>query len=96
LSIQFGIIGNRYNVISSLCRDPQARMVLNDLPTDYVKCLIGAKQGDCLSPTLFSIFVNDLSVALIESEVGIKIEDDQPMESHQISNKITIFYMQMI
>ena len=61
LSNKFGITGRMYKAISSLYRDPRARIILNDIPTDYFQCLIGTKQGDCHSPTLFSMFVNDLS-----------------------------------
>ena len=41
------------------------------------RCLIGTKKGDCLSPTLFSMFVNDLSEELSSSGVGVIINDEE-------------------
>ena len=72
---KFGIVGKMYNALSSLYLDPKARVILNDIPTDYFQCLIGCKQGCCLSPTLFSIFANDLSTELKKSGVGIVMQD---------------------
>ena len=37
---------------------------------------MGVKQGDCLSPTLFSIFLNSLAEELLSSGVGLKLEND--------------------
>ena len=31
------------------------------------------KQGDCLKPTLFAIFINDLASAIKESELGMNL-----------------------
>ena len=36
--------------------------------TDYFECPLDLKQGDMLSPTLFSFFVHNLTVELQESE----------------------------
>ena len=60
-----------YNAIRAMYRDPKARVILNDLPTDYFRCSIGTKQGDSLSPTLFSMFVNDLFQELSDCGVGV-------------------------
>ena len=32
---------------------------MNEYSTDYFDCLIGVKQGDCISATLFAIFINN-------------------------------------
>jgi hypothetical protein len=66
-----------YNAISSLYWDPQARIVLNDIPTDYFKCILGTKQGDCLSRALFSIFISDLSVELKQSGINLDLGDSK-------------------
>ena len=62
-----GINGNMYNAISSLNSNPRSRVVFNDHKTDYFDCPIGVKQGDCLSPTLFAIFINDLASEIKET-----------------------------
>ena len=35
--------------------------------TDYVNCKRGFKQGDVCSPVLFSLFINDLALEIIEN-----------------------------
>ena len=69
-----GIVGNIYRAISSLYSNPKSRIILQDYSTDYFDCPIGVKQGDCLSPTLFSIFINDLAIEIKNSNIGIKLE----------------------
>ena len=55
---EIGIVGNMYRAISSLYSNPRSRVILNEYETDFFQCPIGVKQGDCLSPTLFAIFIN--------------------------------------
>ena len=73
---QIGINGRMYKAISSLYANPKSRIILNDFETDYFECPIGVKQGDCLSPTLFAIFINDLASEIKESKIGIEINLD--------------------
>ena len=69
-----GVTGNMYAAISSLYSNPRSRIILQDYCTDYFDCPIGVKQGDCLSPTLFSIFINDLAWEIKDSNIGVNIE----------------------
>ena len=69
-----GVTGFMYKAISSLYSNPRSRIILQDYNTDYFDCPIGVKQGDCLSPTLFSIFINDLSFEIKNSNIGINID----------------------
>ena len=68
-----GIKGNMYKAISSLYSNPRSRIILQDHSTDYFDCPMGIKQGDCLSPTLFSIFINDLAEEIKNSAIGVKL-----------------------
>ena len=65
-----------YQAISSLYSNPRSRVILNEYETDYFDCPIGVKQGDCLSPTLFAIFINDLASEIKEANIGIDLNVD--------------------
>ena len=73
---QIGITGNIYRAISSLYSNPQSRVILNDNETSYFDCPVGVKQGDCLSPTLFAIFINDLAVEVKNTNIGVILDDN--------------------
>ena len=78
LSSQFGIVGKIYKTLFSLYSNPVTRIILTSAKesyaTDYFECPLGVKQGDVLSPTLFSMFVHNLTVELEQSGVGISLE----------------------
>jgi hypothetical protein len=74
---QIGICGPMYNAIASLYSNPRSRIILNEQRTDYFDCPIGVKQGDCLSPTLFAIFINDLANEIKQSDIGVKLNTEQ-------------------
>ena len=73
---EIGICGHMYKAISSLYSNPKSRVILNEEKTDYFDCPIGVKQGDCLSPTLFTIFINDLALELKQSGIGVEISTE--------------------
>ena len=64
-----------YNAISSMYSNPRARVILNEYETEYFDCPVGVKQGDCLSPTLFAIFINDLAREIKDSNIGVILEE---------------------
>ena len=70
---QIGIVGNMYNALSSMYRDPKSRIILQGIPTDYFSCTVGLKQGAKESPTIFSVFINDLALELKDAGVGVHI-----------------------
>ena len=70
---KIGINGKMYQAIAALYSNPRSRVVLNDHETEYFECPIGVKQGDCLSPTLFAIFINDLASEIKDSNIGIDL-----------------------
>ena len=74
--LKIGVSGHMYNAISALYSNPRSRISLNEHKTEYFHCPIGVKQGDCLSPTLFAIFINDLAKEIKESGIGIQIEEN--------------------
>ena len=44
--------------------------------TNYFDCPIGVKKANCLSPTLFAIFINDLANEIKNAGVGVPINVD--------------------
>ena len=63
-----------YTAISSLYSNPKSGVMLQDYETEYFDCPIGDKQGNCLSPTLFAIFINDLANEIKDAGVGVSID----------------------
>ena len=71
-----GVTRNIYRAIVSLYSNPTSRVVLNDMETEYFSCPLGVKQGDCLSPTLFAVYINDLANEIKNAGLGIPIGDE--------------------
>ena len=68
-----GIQGNIYFAIKSLYQRTKARVQVNDKLTDWFATYSGVRQGDSMSPTLFSIFLNSLSKDLGQFNSGISV-----------------------
>ena len=54
--------------------NPKACIRLNNKYTDWFDTPVGVKQGDTLSPTLFSIFINNLAIEVNNKRCGITID----------------------
>ena len=63
----------------------------SSMKTDYFDCPLGVKQGDILSPTLFSIFVNSLTTDLRNSDIGVNL--DLPPSQDSSVNKIIVNHL---
>ena len=71
---QFGISGKLYGAIKSLYSFSEACIKINNYKTDYFPLTCGVKQGDNLSPTLFSMFLNDLATGIKELNLGVDVD----------------------
>jgi hypothetical protein len=60
-----GIQGKLFRCIKNMYNNVKARVRCGAKLTDYVNCTAGVKQGDVCSPILFSLFINELSVEVI-------------------------------
>ena len=65
------------NIIRSMYEDTRAVYVLGDLETDWVKSERGVRQGCILSPTLFSLYTEELAARLRRMNVGVNVGRDK-------------------
>ena len=73
----YGIDGNFYTVLKKLNHDTLSCVRLQNKFTDWFQVNAGVRQGDTLSPTLFSLFINDLAKSLKELNLGVHLNDLQ-------------------
>ncbi len=65
-----------YNAIRTIYYESTCAVRVNDCMTDWFKAEQGVKQGDNLSPLLFSVYVNSLIGDLKSAEVGVSVGTD--------------------
>ena len=73
---EIGVIGKFYDAIKSMYNNPKSRILLNEYETNYFDCKMGVKQGDSISPTLFSIFINDLAKEIKNAKIGLNLNEN--------------------
>ncbi len=68
-----GIQGKSWRLIKEIYRNVQNNVLFGDIESNVFEQEYGVKQGCVLSPTLFSILMNDLVQMLNESNIGYEI-----------------------
>ena len=58
--------GKMYKVILNMYKNIKSRVVFDKQVSDYLPCTTGVRQGENLSPLLFSLYINDLTFLLIK------------------------------
>jgi hypothetical protein len=75
--LQFnGIRGKMYSAIKSVLENQIYAVKVNDKKTDWFNSEVGVRQGDPISPSLFSLFINDLAIELNDMNLGVQIGDE--------------------
>ena len=69
--------GKLYNSIKSIYSSSTSCIRINNKLTDWFDCKNGVKQGDNLSPTLFSVFVNDLVCEINAMDLGVNLDGEK-------------------
>ena len=69
--LQSGIEGDIYYTIKSRYENTISSVLLNKKQTDWFDTKLGVRQGDTISPTLFSIFINDLATGIKSLNRGV-------------------------
>ena len=65
--IKNGVRGKLYNCVRSMYDTVKARVRCGVNLTEYIICTRGVKQGDVCSPVLFSLFINELALEIINN-----------------------------
>ena len=58
--IRLGVRGKMLNIIKSIYSSVKSRVKHDNTLSEPFTCNIGVRQGECLSPFLFAMYVNDL------------------------------------
>ena len=58
--IKLGIRGNILNIIRSMYETVKSNVRFKNQLSEEFACMLGVRQGECLSSFLFSMFINDL------------------------------------
>ncbi len=69
--------GKRYKAIKTLYTNTSSAIKLNMYQTEWFVFTSGVRQGDILSITLFSVFINDLAHEIKSMNIGISIDNIQ-------------------
>lgn len=81
--VRSGINGKVLNVIQSMYQNIKSCVFVNGKKSDFFESGIGLRQGENLSPVLFSLYVNDLESYLMQQnvtpiEMKLRSIDDEP------------------
>ncbi len=74
---QLGYGGKILRILQALYKDLTAIVTLDDITSEPVRMSQGLKQGCCLSPLLFAIYISDLGKQLEQSGKGYEIDGIQ-------------------
>ena len=65
--VNLGLRGNILNIIKSMYTSVKSRVKYSNILGNEFQCSLGVRQGECLSPLLFSLYLNDIEEQFINS-----------------------------
>ena len=71
LLYRYNIDGHMYDTIKAMYTNLYSCVRLNQMYTQWFDVTLGVRQGDTLSPTLFSLYINDLAAGIKSLNCGI-------------------------
>ncbi len=74
--LEYGVDGHLYNAIKSIYSNASCSVRINGVMSEWFESNQGVKQGDNLSPNLFSIYLNPLIAEMKASGIGVNIDND--------------------
>ena len=72
--IKAGVNGKILTIIRSMYNCVKTKVFSNGVMSDPFYCSLGVCQGECLSPFLFSLYINDLEECLNVPGAGVTVE----------------------
>lgn len=64
-----GINGKCFRYIKNMYMGIKSLVKLNGISSNFFECNVGVRQGENLSPFLFSLYINDLENFLLENNI---------------------------
>ena len=58
--IKLGTGGKILHIIMSMYKHVKSNVKLHNVASEGFECMLGVRQGECLSPFLFAMYLNDL------------------------------------
>ena len=89
--IKEGINGKVFNVIFNMYKNIQSCVLVNRKKSDFFGSFQGVRQGENLSPVLFSLFLNDLEQFLLQNDNNYL--NTQLNESDKLTDYITLLVL---
>ena len=74
---KLGMCEKIVNIIRSMYVDTRAKYRMGEIETDWVLSERGVRQGCVLSPTLFSLYTEELAVRIRGTNAGVKVGDEK-------------------
>ena len=63
--LNIGVRGKMFDIIFSMYHNVRSRVKYNNCLSEAFTCHLGVRQGECLSPFLFAIYLNDIESEFI-------------------------------
>lgn len=90
--VKSNIQGKCLTVIQNLYQNVKSCVSLNGVHSDFFACNIGVRQGENLSPFLFSLFINDIEQYLEDNNVS-SLEMINDISTDILENYLKIFLL---
>ena len=86
-----GISGKLFDIIKNMCEKAKSSVALTaDKQSDFFTCNIGVRQGENVSPLLFSIYLHDLKSFISQKCNGLK--DIENLQKEHLNEEIVTFF----
>lgn len=89
--IKWGVNGKVLRVIQNLYSGIKSQVLINGCVSEYFSCNTGVRQGENLSPLLFSLYVNDLEEFLHDQGCSpINVCNNDDIDVQELNNRLKL------